>query len=82
MGALADKIAGKTTMFGKTYNTVGSSDSNFIIKTKGDLKIQWGNKYIDVIKNGKIVSNDISIFYIVETKDDIKNDGIYLVGED
>jgi hypothetical protein len=39
MGALADKIAGKTTMFGKTYNTVGSSDSNFIIKTKGDLKI-------------------------------------------
>ena len=73
---------GKTNMFGKTYNTIGSTDSNFIIKTKGDLKIQWGNKYIDVIKNGKIVSNDISIFYIVETKDDIKNDGIYLVGED
>ena len=43
---------GKTSMFGKTYNTIGSTDSNFIIKTKGDLKIQWGNKFIDVIKNG------------------------------
>ena len=39
MGALADKLAGKANMFGKTYNTIGSSDSNFIIKTKGDLKI-------------------------------------------
>ena len=50
---------GKTSMFGKTYNTIGSTDSNFIIKTKGDLKIQWGNRYIDLIKNGKIVSKTI-----------------------
>ena len=27
---------GKTNLFGKTYNTIGSTDSNFIIKTKGD----------------------------------------------
>ena len=42
---------GKTNMFGKTYNTIGSTDSNFIIKTKGDLKVQWGGKFIDIIKN-------------------------------
>lgn len=66
-------------MFGKTYNTVGSTDSNFIIKTKGDLKIQWGNKFIDLIKNGKIIEN--SIFKIVESKEDISNNGIYLVDE-
>lgn len=41
---------GKINMFGKTYNTIGSTDSNFIIKTKGDLKVQWGGKFIDVIK--------------------------------
>jgi len=29
----------KTTLGGKPYNTLGSSDSNLILKTKGDLKI-------------------------------------------
>lgn len=81
MGALADKLAGKTTMFGKTYNTIGSSDSNFIIKTKGDLKIQWGNKYIDLIKNGKIASEGNKILFIVNSSDEIKDNGIYLVPE-
>ena len=72
---------GKTSMFGKTYNTIGSTDSNFIIKTKGDLKIQWSNKFIDLIKNGKIVSNSENIFKVVESENDIKGDGIYLIGE-
>lgn len=71
---------GKTNMFGKAYNTIGSTDSNFIIKTKGDLKVQWGNKYIDVIKNGKIASSNESIFKVVDIVEDIKGDGIYLVG--
>lgn len=73
---------GKTNMFGKTYNTIGSTDSNFIIKTKGDLKVQWGNKYIDIIKNGKIASSGAAVIKAVDTIEDIKKDGIYLVGED
>ena len=72
---------GKTNMFGKTYNTIGSTDSNFIIKTKGDLKVQWGNKYIDIIKNGKIASKDSNLLKQVASKDDIKSDGIYIVGD-
>lgn len=70
---------GKTSMFGKTYNTIGSTDSNFIIKTKGDLKVQWGNKYIDVIKNGKIASKDSNLLKQVISKDNIKGDGIYVL---
>lgn len=70
---------GKTNMFGKTYNTIGSTDSNFIIKTKGDLKIQWGNKFIDLIKNGKIIEN--SIFKTVDSEDKISSNGIYLVND-
>ena len=82
MGALADKLAGKTTMFGKTYNTIGSSDSNFIIKTKGDLKIQWGNKYIDLIKNGKVVSENSSIIQTAVSQEEISSDGIYLITDE
>ena len=70
---------GKTNMFGKTYNTIGSTDSNFIIKTKGDLKIQWGGKYIDLIKNGKIAYTCPTIFNIIDSENEIKNDGIYLL---
>lgn len=66
-------------MFGKTYNTIGSTDSNFIIKTKGDLKIQWGNKFIDLIKNGKITENQF--FKKVNSEKDISNNGIYLVND-
>lgn len=68
-----------TNMFGKTYNTIGSSDSNFIIKTKGDLKVQWGGKYIDIIKNGKLASAKSSFFKEVESEDLITENGIYLV---
>lgn len=69
-------------MFGKAYNTIGSSDSNFIIKTKGDLKVQWGGKYIDIIKNGKIVSAKTNIFKEVDSEEEINANGIYLVNSE
>lgn len=70
---------GKTSMFGKTYNTIGSTDSNFIIKTKGDLKVQWGNKFIDVIKNGKIASQGGSFIKLVQSEEEISGTGIFIV---
>lgn len=73
---------GKTNMFGKTYNTIGSTDSNFIIKTKGDLKIQWGNKFIDVIKNGKIANSGVNLLKQVQSKEAISEDGIYVLQDD
>lgn len=66
-------------MFGKTYNTVGTSESNFLIKTSGDFKVQQGNKFIDIIKDGKINAESTEIFFQVETPDQIKQSGVYLV---
>lgn len=73
---------GKTNMFGKTYNTIGSTDSNFIIKTKGDLKVQWGGKFIDIIKNGKLASAGADILKVASSSDDISSNGVYLVSTD
>lgn len=73
---------GKTNMFGKTYNTIGSTDSNFIIKTKGDLKVQWGGKFIDVIKNGKLASAGADILKVASSSDNISSNGVYLVPAD
>lgn len=65
-------------MFGRSYSQVGSSSSDFLIKTKGQVKIQWGNKFIDLIKDGKI-NIDSPIVTLVSSKDNIGNkDGIYV----
>lgn len=42
------------TLFGRSYSQIGNSDSDILMKTKGQVKIQWGNKFIDLIKDGKI----------------------------
>lgn len=41
-------------LFGRIFDSVGSSSSDLLLKTKGQVKIQWGNKFIDLIKDGKI----------------------------
>ena len=65
-------------LFGSGYDTVGSSNSNFLIKTKGKVKIQWGSKYIDLIKDGKI---NVDSKFIFKEKEVGVKDGIYIIGD-
>lgn len=65
-------------LFGRTYSTVGNSDSDFIIKTKGQVKVQWGKKFIDIIKDGKL-NVDEEVIKKVSSPDRISSDGIYYV---
>lgn len=69
-------------LFGRTYSTVGNSDSDFIIKTRGQVKVQWGKKFIDIIKDGKL-NVDVSFIDSVDSYNDIgSKDGLYYVKED
>lgn len=71
----------KLTMFGKAYNTVGSAKENLILQTKGDLKIRWGNKFIDLVKNGKI-NAECEVIKSIESSDKISKDGIYYIASE
>lgn len=72
---------GSFSAFGRSYSSIGSSSSDFVIKTKGQVKIQWGNKFIDLIKDGKINVNS-KFIYTVDTQDNIGNkDGIYVTSD-
>ena len=73
----------RTTIGGVVYESIGSSSSNLLLKCNGTARIQWGNKLIDLIKNGKIVSGDTSTqIFIVSNKEEIKQDGIYLINNE
>lgn len=69
-------------LFGKNYQEAGSSSSPLLLRSNGEIKLQWGNKFIDLVKNGKINSGAKDYIFTVDTSDEIKANGIYLVAED
>lgn len=70
----------RTTIGGTVYEAIGSSSSNLLLKCNGTARIQWGNKLIDLIKNGKIASEDSQeLIFIVSDESQIKSDGIYVL---
>lgn len=53
-------------IFNKVYEVVGTSDSNLLLKTSGGLKVKWGNKYIDLIKDGDVNYPKTAIIKLIE----------------
>ena len=73
----------RTTIGGVVYESVGSSSSNLLLKCNGTARIQWGNKLIDLIRNGKLASESANTTVsIISQESDIKSDGIYLLNND
>lgn len=65
-------------LFGRSYETIGNSNSDFCIKTRGQVKIQWGSKFIDLIKDGKI---NVDSNFIYKSNSVGVKDGLYVIGE-
>lgn len=68
----------KTVIAGKNSNVIGNSESPLILRGQG-IKVQWGNKYIDLIKNGKINVDSEKILKIADSIESVTTDGIYLI---
>lgn len=67
-------------LFGRSYSQAGNSNSDFLIKTKGQVKVQWGSKFIDIIKDGKINVDSKFIFNVKSFEQIGVKDGFYVVG--
>lgn len=65
-----------STLFGRSFSDIGSTSSDFLIKTRGQIKIQIGNKFIDLIKDGKI---NVNSKFIYESNEIGTKDGIYVI---
>lgn len=75
---IASSEAQKNVLFGNSYSSAGSSSSDYLIKTRGKVKIQIGNKFIDLLKDGKI---NVDSKFIFKEKEVGSKDGIYIIGD-
>lgn len=74
----------RVTIGGTSYEAVGSKSSNLLLRCNGTARIEWGDKLIDLIKNGKIaVENNSPQLQLISSENEIRKDGIYVIpGED
>ncbi len=60
---------------------IGNNKENLILKTAGKVKIQWGNKFIDLLdRNGNLSIKSKNILNSINSKESISKDGIYMLG--
>ena len=70
-------------LFGRSYEHVGKEGNDLVLVTKGKIKIKWGNKYIDLLKDGKL-NVDVDFIKSVETEEDVHSasgNGIFVTNE-
>lgn len=67
--------------FGRTYEAFGDTDHDFLIKTRGSVKVQAGKQFIEIIKDGKL-NVDVTLLQEVASADQITNEGIYYCSGD
>lgn len=65
-------------LFGRSYESVGDTSGDLILKTRGNVKVQVGSSFVDLIKGGEI-NVSVDIVKEASSKDKITNNGIYLV---
>lgn len=74
-------MSDKLNIFGKSHTVLGESATDLILRCRGAIKIQWGNKFIDLIKDGKI-NSDFKFIYTINTLSDIgSRDGLYITND-
>lgn len=64
--------------FGYMFEEVGSTTQDLLLKTRGNIKVQIGKRFIDLIKNGKIDIPETELFSVVDSIKEMDSDGVYL----
>ena len=70
-------------IFGKNQEEIGSLDKNLVLRTQGRVYIRFGRKYIELIDDkGNINAKIPKVLTKVNSKDNIKGTGFFLLDED
>lgn len=74
--ALEKSSKSRNVLFGSSYSNSGSTSSDYLIKTRGKVKIQIGNKFIDLVKDGKL---NVESEFIFNKNEVGSKDGLYVI---
>lgn len=69
-------------VFNSNYEEVGDLKKNLVLNTLGKVKIRYGKKFIDILDNqGNLNVNVPKILHKIDSLDEIKKNGIYLIND-
>lgn len=77
-------ITGVEKIFGSEHGIFGNSQRDLILRTRGKVKVQWGNKFVDLFSMGKLLGVELDIFKQVQTSEEIDtsvNSIVYVVDD-
>lgn len=72
----------KNSLFGKPQSEIGSTSSDTVISTLGQIKVKYGNKYVTIFKNGKLTNESEQLNFIYKTDQVGTDNGIYVIQQD
>lgn len=69
-------------IFGENQGEIGSLDKNLVLRTKGQVYIRFGRKYIELLdSNGNLNIKIPKIIKKIKSNNEIKDDGFYILDE-
>lgn len=68
----------KNQLFGKPQSSLGNTTSDTVIQTLGTLKVRYGNKFVTIFKDGKLVTDSESRLIYTGSELGTK-DGLYII---
>lgn len=67
-------------IFGRDYEEIGDSQKGLLLKNSGKVKIQFGNKFVDLINSdGKIDIKTSPIIKEISSESEMSNNGFYFL---
>lgn len=65
-------------LFGRAYESIGDTSGDLILKTRGNIKVQVGSSFVDLIKGGEL-NTKVEVIKQASSKDNLPDNGLYLV---
>lgn len=77
IASLQKQINTSNNLFGKPSKELGTTSSDTVICTSGNLKIRYGSKYVTIFKDGKLVTDSEKFLKVVSKLGE--KDGLYVI---